>query len=162
VLTTVLAVVLIVAFGTRLCDGLRLRQEESILHKLPVAEAYDYYELLKRRVRRVRVMRAVTLVSLVLALVAARRHFFPPPHAAATNADRPVVNTDSAKALAEAELRRLAIGDGLDPAGFELVGIAGDAKHPWIFEYQWTKSGSDRIRLYVSRNGSVEVHRVLR
>ena len=57
-------------------------QEEAILRRLPLAEAHDYYELLRRRVRRVRLLRAITLASMVLVMVAARRRFFPPPPAA--------------------------------------------------------------------------------
>jgi hypothetical protein len=75
-LTGVLLVVVILALGAHLSDGVRLKQEEAILRKLPVHEAHAYYEILRRRARRVRLLRAVALTSLVLALLAARRRFF--------------------------------------------------------------------------------------
>lgn len=78
-LTAVLLVVLVLALGAHLSDGIRLKQEEAILRKLPVEEAHAYYEVLRRRARRVRVLRAVALGSLALALLAARRRFLPPP-----------------------------------------------------------------------------------
>jgi hypothetical protein len=78
-LTAVLLVVLVLAAGAHLSDGVRLKQEEAILRKLPVDEAHGYYEVLRRRARRVRLLRAVAVTSLVLALLAARRRFFPPP-----------------------------------------------------------------------------------
>jgi hypothetical protein len=76
-LTAVLLVVLVLAMGAHLADGVRLKQEEVILRKLPVAEAHAYYETLRRRARRVKVLRAVALGSLALTLLAARRRFFP-------------------------------------------------------------------------------------
>ncbi len=78
-LTGVLLVVLILALGAHLSDGVRLKQEEAILRKLPVDEAHAYYEVLRQRARRVKVLRAVALTSLLVAMLAARRRFFPPP-----------------------------------------------------------------------------------
>ena len=77
-LTAVLLMVLVLAAGAHLSDGVRLKQEEVILHKLPVDEAHAYYEVLRRRARRVRVLRAVALAALALVIVAARRRFLPP------------------------------------------------------------------------------------
>jgi hypothetical protein len=88
VLTGVLLVVLILAAGAHMSDGLRLKQEEAILRKLPVDEAHGYYEILRRRARRVRLLRAVALTSLVIAMYAARRRFFPPPPSAQPAADQ--------------------------------------------------------------------------
>ena len=68
--STILLMVVVMAVATRATDDMKVRQEEVILRKLPVAEAHDYYELLRRRARRVRIMRAVTLASLLLALLA--------------------------------------------------------------------------------------------
>jgi hypothetical protein len=78
-LTAVMLVVLVLALGTHLSDGVRLKQEEAILRKLPVGEAHAYYETLRRRARRVKLLRAVALGSLALTLLAARRRFFPAP-----------------------------------------------------------------------------------
>jgi hypothetical protein len=77
-LTAVLLMVLVLAAGAHLSDGVRLKQEEAILHKLPVDEAHAYYEVLRRRARRVRLLRAVALTSLALVILAARRRFLPP------------------------------------------------------------------------------------
>ena len=77
-LTSVLLMVLVMAAGAHVSDGLRLKQEEAILHKLPVDEAQAYYEVLRRRARRVRLLRAVALAALLLVILAARRRFFPP------------------------------------------------------------------------------------
>lgn len=59
------AVLVIVAVGGRAIDGLRLSQAESILARLPEADARAYYDLLRRRVRRVIVMRALVLGALL-------------------------------------------------------------------------------------------------
>jgi hypothetical protein len=61
-----MVVLLIVAVGTRATDGLRVRQQEVILGKLPEPEARAYYAILRRRVRRVLVLRAVALLSVVV------------------------------------------------------------------------------------------------
>ena len=82
-ISTVLIVILVLVVGAHMADTIRVKQEEAILRRLPLEQAHDYYELLRRRVRRVRVLRAITLVSLVLVMVAARRRFFPPPPTAA-------------------------------------------------------------------------------
>jgi hypothetical protein len=165
-LTTLVLVLAAVVIGTRLSDGLRLRQEESILRRLPLDQAHDYYELLKRRVRRVRIMRALTLASVFLCLMAARRRLVPPPpppqDAAAWAPAAPPTNTDGAKALAQAALRRHAERERLDLQALELAGVSGDDKHPWVFDYRWKDGRPERLRLYVSRGGQVEVHRVLK
>ena len=59
------AVLVIVAVGGRAIDGVRLSQAESILARLPEADARAYYDLLRRRVRRVIVMRAIVLLALL-------------------------------------------------------------------------------------------------
>ena len=59
------AVLVIVAVGTRATDALRLSQAESILSRLPEAEARAYYERLRRRVRKVIVMRALAVTALL-------------------------------------------------------------------------------------------------
>ena len=45
-------VLVIVAVGGRATDAVRLSQAESILARLPEAEARAYYDILRRRVRR--------------------------------------------------------------------------------------------------------------
>jgi len=67
------AVLVIVAVGGRAIDGVRLSQAESILARLPEADARAYYDLLRRRVRRVIVMRALALCAL-LCIFWALRH----------------------------------------------------------------------------------------
>jgi hypothetical protein len=54
-------------------DGLRLRQQELVLSKLPEPDAVAFYQVLRRRVRNARILRAVALVSL-WALIYAFRH----------------------------------------------------------------------------------------
>jgi hypothetical protein len=78
-MSTVLLVFLVLGVGAHLADGVRVKQEEAILRRLPLEEAHGYYEVLRRRVRRVRVLRAITMVSLLLVMIAVRRRFFPPP-----------------------------------------------------------------------------------
>ena len=46
------AVLVIVAVGGRATDAVRLSQAESILARLPEAEARAYYDVLRRRVRQ--------------------------------------------------------------------------------------------------------------
>jgi hypothetical protein len=70
---TFATVLIIVIVGGRARDTLRLRQQETILEKLPEAEAIDYYDVLRRRVRNARILRTVTLISL-LCIFYAWRH----------------------------------------------------------------------------------------
>jgi hypothetical protein len=59
------AVLVIVAVGSRATDALRLSQAESILARLPEAEARAYYERLRRRVRKVIALRALAVIALL-------------------------------------------------------------------------------------------------
>jgi hypothetical protein len=168
VLTTALLIILILGLGTHLSDGVRVRQEEAILHKLPVAEAHAYYELLKKRARRVRLLRAITLASLALALMAARRRFFPPPRKAAVSEGAPTAaptHTQAARVLADAALARHAAAAGLDAGAYQPPSVSGDDQHPWIFEYR-AQSGTraaaaGALRIYVNRQGRTEVHQIV-
>jgi hypothetical protein len=67
------AVLVIVAVGGRAIDGVRLSQAESILARLPEADARAYYDLLRRRVRRVIAMRALALGALLCIFWVLRR-----------------------------------------------------------------------------------------
>lgn len=78
-----IAVLVIVAVGTRALDDLRRQEAESILHRLPIPQAHAYYEALRRRMRRLMLMRALSLVSLLLILLTIRQHLTPGPPAAA-------------------------------------------------------------------------------
>jgi hypothetical protein len=71
--STLIALCLVIFGGARVRDGLRLRQQELVLSKLPERDAVAYYEVLRRRVRSARILRAVALVSL-WALIYAFRH----------------------------------------------------------------------------------------
>lgn len=71
-LGTLATVLLIVFVGGRARDELRLRQQETILHKLPEADAIAYYDVLRRRVRTTRVLRSITLLALMCILYAWR------------------------------------------------------------------------------------------
>lgn len=82
-LSTLLIVFLVLGVGAHMADTIRVKQEEAILRRLPLEEAHDYYEVLRKRVRKVRILRAITVTSLLLVMLAARRRFFPPPPAAA-------------------------------------------------------------------------------
>jgi hypothetical protein len=157
VLNTIVFMIVIIAVGNHLADGLRVRQEEIILGKLPTAQAHAFYETLRQRVRQVRLLRAITLASAVLVLLAARRHFVAPPaapSAAPARAEAPT-NTGAARALAEAELRR----KGHDPATLESLEVRGDERYPWIFDYRG-RTTPDRLRVYVDRQGAVTLGRV--
>jgi len=59
------AVLLIVTVGSRVIDGLRRAEAESILARLPQEQAVAYYDVLRRRMRRIVVMRALALLSLL-------------------------------------------------------------------------------------------------
>lgn len=63
----------IIAVGTELSERVRLRQEETILHKLPEAEAVAYYEVLKRRVRKIRLLKAIVLIAFVILMFAYKK-----------------------------------------------------------------------------------------
>jgi hypothetical protein len=67
------AVLVIVAVGSRATDALRLSQAESILARLPEAEARAYYDVLRRRVRRILIMRGLALIALLCIFWAIRR-----------------------------------------------------------------------------------------
>jgi hypothetical protein len=177
VVSTILLMVVVMAVATRASDAMKLRQEEAILRKLPIAEAHDYYQVLRRRARRVQVMRAVTLAGLLLALLAGRRRLMQPRAPgrgiAGQVAHTAPTNTDAAKALAEQELARQAARGQVDPTRLRLRGISGDDRHPWIFDYEpiapaaatETPTGSagaftDRVRIYIDRAGGAELHRL--
>jgi hypothetical protein len=66
-------VLVIVAVGSRATDALRLSQAESILARLPEAEARAYYDVLRRRVRRILIMRGLALIALLCIFWAIRR-----------------------------------------------------------------------------------------
>lgn len=74
-LSTAFLVVLIVAIGTRLADGIRVRQQEVILSKLDTPEAHAYYQILRRRIRRVQLLRAIALVALVTIFYSYKHRF---------------------------------------------------------------------------------------
>jgi hypothetical protein len=63
--STLVAVLLVVVVGARARDNLRLRQQEVVLAKLPEGEAVAYYEVLRRRVRNARILRAIALAALL-------------------------------------------------------------------------------------------------
>jgi hypothetical protein len=67
------AVLVIVAVGSRAIDSVRLSQAESILARLPDADARAYYDLLRRRVRKVIGLRAVALIALLCIFWVLRR-----------------------------------------------------------------------------------------
>jgi hypothetical protein len=165
-LTTVMLVILVLALGSHLADSVRVRQEEMILRKLTVEEAHDYYELLRKRARRVRVLRAVTLGALVLAMLAARRRFLPPPAASPVPGlgdGRSGVDPARAAAdAAEAAFVRHAAAESLDAAAFQRRQLPGDAQHPFVFEYRPRAGNAEVRKVYVDRDGRAEVHRVAR
>jgi hypothetical protein len=70
---TLIIVLLILAVGTRVSDALEVRQQEIVLGKLPVPEAHDYYQRLRRRAWRARVLRGVAVLALITLAYAARR-----------------------------------------------------------------------------------------
>jgi hypothetical protein len=163
--STVLLMVVILAVATRATDAIRLREEEEILRKLPLSEAHDYYELLRRRARRVRVMRAVTLGSLVLVLLAGRRHFFgrrlPMVPAGAAHSGPPS-NTEAARLVASEEIDRQVARGVIDRGQLQPLGVSGDELHPWIFEYRRLTDGGagERVRVYIDKAGRAELHRL--
>jgi hypothetical protein len=73
------AVLVIVAVGSRATDAVRLAQAESILSRLPEAEARAYYDVLRRRVRRLLVIRGVLLIALLCIFWALRQRLFSAP-----------------------------------------------------------------------------------
>ena len=86
-----IAVLLIVTLGGRAIDGLRRAEAESILARLPQAEAVAYYDVLRRRMRRIVLMRALALISLLWMFVVFRHRLVkhePPRMACAVTADR--------------------------------------------------------------------------
>jgi hypothetical protein len=71
-----LTVLVIVAVGSRATDAVRLSQAESILARLPEAEARAYYDTLRRRVRRTLIMRGIALIALLCIFWAIRRRLY--------------------------------------------------------------------------------------
>lgn len=86
--------VLVLAIGTRATDGVRLRQQEAILAKLPTAEAVAFYKILRRRVWKVRALRAIALLSL-LAILHARNRAAQRNAAAADSRSHPIAPDQS-------------------------------------------------------------------
>jgi hypothetical protein len=164
VFVTLLLMVVVLAVGTQATDTVRVKQEEIILHKLPVSEAHAYYEVLRRRVRRIRLLRAVTLAGLMLSLLASRRRFLSPrvaPVVGAPTTQPAPTNTDAARAQAEAELARQAARGLVDPTQLEPRGVSGDDRHPWIFDYGPAAGApGERVRIYVDRAGRAELHKI--
>jgi hypothetical protein len=72
VVSTLVTVLLVIIAGAHVRDGLRLRQQESVLGKLSEREAVAYYEVLRRRVRNARILRAIALISLMCVFYAWR------------------------------------------------------------------------------------------
>ncbi len=78
-LPTLIITVAVVALGSWMSDSVRVKQEETILHKLPVPEAHAFYERLRKRAARIRLLRAITLASLVVVIYIVRLRWFPMP-----------------------------------------------------------------------------------
>lgn len=87
------AVLLIVVVGGRAVDELRRKEGESVLGRLPEAQARAYYEVLRRRMRRIAIMRALALASLLWTFFVFRqrlvRHEVPPPSPGAARTEAP-------------------------------------------------------------------------
>ncbi len=79
----VIAILGIVVLGARATDGVRTAQIESVLQRLPTAEAAAYYDGLRRRLRRIAVMRGVALLALLAIFYVFRQRLIgrpaPPP-----------------------------------------------------------------------------------
>jgi hypothetical protein len=73
VIGTILIAVLVISVGTRATDAIRLRQQETILAKLPTADAVAYFRILRRRAWTVRILRVIAVVSLLTILYARNR-----------------------------------------------------------------------------------------
>jgi len=73
-LGSLIIALLVVALGERAADAVERRQHELVLRKLPIAEAHDHYEHLRRRAWRMRVLRAISLVALLVLGYVYRRH----------------------------------------------------------------------------------------
>ncbi len=158
-LTAALIVVAILALGGRLSDGIRLRQEEIILQRLPLGEAHEYYGRLKHRARKVRVLRAITLASLVVILFVVRRRFLPDP-AGGPMVVQQALTADKATALAREELDRYAAREHVDAASFRLVDVLTDDRHPFIYEFICDLPPAQMVRVYVGPQGRTKIHRV--
>jgi hypothetical protein len=72
-LSALLMVAIIVVVGGGLSDRLRIKQEELILQKLPIAAASAYYELLVKRAARLKWLRSVALVSVFIIIYVWRK-----------------------------------------------------------------------------------------
>jgi hypothetical protein len=73
------AVLVIVAVGGRAIDAVRLSQAESILSRLPEADARAYYDVLRKRVRKIIVMRGLVLIALLCIFWVLRQRLIAPP-----------------------------------------------------------------------------------
>jgi hypothetical protein len=88
-IVALLAILAVIAVGSRAVDRLRLAQAESILGRMAEGEARAYHAELMRRVRRVMVMRALAVLSLLCLFyvfrdrLTAARLPAPPPRPAA-------------------------------------------------------------------------------
>jgi hypothetical protein len=76
VLGTLIVVLGVIAIGAGVGDRMRIKQEELILQKLPVAAASEFYDSLVRRQNKTRWLRAAALGSVWVLLYLWRRHFF--------------------------------------------------------------------------------------
>jgi hypothetical protein len=160
-LSALVVALVVVAVGLRVTDTLRVKQEEIILRRLPEAEAAAYYRVLEQRVGRVRLLRGVTLASLFVMMYVGRRRLFP-SESYAQAVQRRIETTEQARALADAEVRRYATAEKLDPSGFDLEAVGGDQDHPWIFDFATRSKPVHRVRVYVNRGSRAELHRIMR
>ncbi len=150
----------IFVLGARLSDGVRLRSEETILHKLSVAEAHAYYEKLKARARRTKLMRAVTLAAVLLVSIAVRKRLVrkagedaPAPVAEKAPARATLTANDAKRIAEEAAARQVGAG-----AALTLENVSSDERHPFVFDF---RAGGEKVRVYVDGGGRAEVHKIL-
>jgi hypothetical protein len=71
---SLIVALLVIAVGERATDAVERRQHELVLRKLPLEDAHDYYQRLRRRDRRMRVLRAFCLGALLVLGYVYRRH----------------------------------------------------------------------------------------
>lgn len=66
-----------------------------------------------------------------------------------------------ARQLSRQRVEEYASTEHLDPKAFLEVKLTSDQTHSWIFDFESTTVPRHLVRIYVSRNGALEVNRMI-
>jgi len=73
----------------------------------------------------------------------------------------PQMSESDAESLAINKLKEYSKKEGISFEQFGKPEVSSDEKHPWIFDFQSNGSPRHLVRIYVNRNGDVEINRMI-